>query len=394
MRIVQRSTITLLTLLSLLRFAAADEKPVLELEKKREAWLNRLHTEIVKIDDDEDRASAAQYVVMAFSAAGEFENARRIMDQYVLADKRNTALLFIADGQSSIDQLDAALATAKEAKQEFARQRILSLIVIRQAQRGDIEDAVSLLVKITSPIDRDWVLSSIAKAQAIAGEMRAAEASVAKIVDDDKKAQAQESIKTAQADPIRKIPAKVIRDYLAAMLAFSGRKRQQEAIQAIVAAQNKDEEALKKHLETALKQVEQGIVLEQATTFTILAVALAEAGRHEEAKQMILTARKANDNEWLGVSSLFGSPVIVHLLICLDFEEEFDEFMNAVDKEDSLAQIGYHANLLSAGTTFAYLRRLDDAEAYYRQLKSPIEHVYFAAGVLIGWEADKEPKPD
>ena len=394
MRIIQRCTIVAITLLSLLCLTAADDKVAPDLKKEREAWLSRLDIEIVKIDDDEERANAAQYVIIAFSTAGDFSGARRIMDHHVPANQRGSALIYIADGQSSADLLDAALATAKEAKEVFIQQRILGLIAIRQAQRGDLKDATALLSKITNPDARDWALSSIAEAQANAGDLRAAEASVAAIVDKDKKSQAQEAIKTAQADPIREIRSKVIRDSLSAMLSFSGQAKQTEAIQAIVAAQKKDEEGLQKHVRAALEQVKDGIALEQATTCTLLAVALAEAGRDEEAKQMILAARKANDQEWLGVSSLFGSPIIVHLLIRLDFKEEFDEFMNSFDKDDSLARLGYLTNLLTAGSTYAYLHRLADAETYYRQLKLSAERVHFAAGVLSSLKVDEFPETD
>ncbi len=389
MKNLQRSWLVLLTLSVVVEIGFAEESDIPEDQKIRRRWVTRVNSELSKVVEEE-RDSAALRVVIAVAESRDFELAKSLTKQISTHRDQVAARMAIASIQSNYDQLKEALATAREVEPGYGRQVIYSMIALRQAQRGEVEDAISILKEITNATVRDRTLGWIAKAQAIAGNIPAAQATVDSMANEERRAEIRKQIKTAKADPAREIPSRFLREQIGTMLAFSGTERQREAIQAIIAAQRNDQAALNRHIEAALS--EQGIPLELATTRTILAVALAEAGRREEAREMILAARKANESEWLGASDIFGSPVLVHLLIRLGFEEDLNSLMKSLETEDSSFKLGYHVNLQAVGATYTYLSRLDDAEKYYRRIKTPLERVHFAAGVLRGLRADKSAR--
>lgn len=350
----------------------------------RETWLARVRNDLGKLDGAE-QSSAAEYAILGVAASGESELAKSIARQFLPPERGPGALVLIADTQSSNDQLRDSLITIGELLTEDERQRALALVTVRQAQRGDLEDASMLLSKIKQRRWRDLALSAIAEAQAVAEQLDAARATLKQISDDEKRQETQKKVDSAKADPVRKIQSEFLRQQIQAMLAFSGTDVQHEAISAIAAAQSTDDRALRKHISAALKDSASSVPLQRAATRTLLAVALVEAGRPNDAKEMIQGARESGSREWLGVSNLFGSPILVHLLIRLDMIEELQELMNSLDsRDDELSQIPYHANLQAIGTTYASLNRLEDADRRYGEITSSLDRVHLAVGVLFG----------
>lgn len=360
---------------------SAEEAQSERKSEAREKWIGRITVELAKLDE-KDRSSEVAIAAFAMAAAGEDDRSKEVMRRLLPREERDGALLGIADAQSQGDRVKESLATVAEFSTEDGRQSALALVAIRQAQRGDVEDAVKLLSKVKNEGPRDRLLSAIAQTQAKAGELEAARDTAKQIADEQRRRQAVEGIADAAqgaADPIAGVRSSSLRAHLRVMLEFSGVDGQREAIHAIVAAQENDRASLSKHISAALDESRDSIPLERATTRTLLAIALVEAGDREEAREMILRAREAGSKEWLGVSSLFGNPILVHLLIRLNMQDELQSLMDSLRESDSFAaSIPYHANLSAIGGAYAELDRLGEAEKWYNRLESPIERVHFS----------------
>jgi hypothetical protein len=98
---------------------------------------------------------------------------------------------------------------------------------------------------------------------------------------------------------------------------------------------------------------------------------------------MIHSAREAGEGEWLGASNLFGSPLLIYLLIRLDMKDELRELMDSLREGGAIAgEIPFHANLQAVGTAYAQLNQLEEAEEYYRQLATSLERIHLGVGVV------------
>lgn len=348
-------------------------------------WIARITTDLFKIEEEEeDRESAVTMAAFALATAGEDDRAIEVTRRLLPPEKRKGALLGIACVLSQGGRLEEALGTVAECPTDDDRQFALAIVAIQQAQRGEVEGAIELLPKVEKGSHRERVLAAIAEAQAKAGEVRLARDTAKRIADGKRRGRALERVNNAgQEDPISKLRSTFLRQQIAAILLFSGKDSQRDAIRAIAAAEENDRSALTRHMNAALAESEGNAPLQRSTTHTLLAVALAEVGDREEARQMVLRSRKAESKEWLGVSSIFGSPILVSVLVRLDMNRELEALMDSLRESNTIAgPIAYHSDLHAIGATCAELERLDQADEYYDQLESPLERVHFAAGVL------------
>lgn len=343
-------------------------------------WLRRIEETLPRVKDQVQRASAASFSISAFVAVGEPGLAKKLVEQFVSSEERPLAIMRIAGCQASDGQWAEALATAQELDVD-TRQGALALIAVLQAKRGSIENASKTLESITEQSQRDRALAALAKAQAAASQHDAARRTVNQIRSAQGRSRASKAIEGAEEDPLRCLRFGLLRDNLVTMLLFSDAGRYREALAAIAAAQSEDHDALAQHLDNGLRQCKAFTQLERATMETLLAVALAEAGQRDRAREMILAAQKSNKGEWLGVASMFGAPVLVQLLIRLDMNNEVDVIMASYDRSDSIT---YRANLAAVGAAYGSLGRIQEAEEYYTQLESPVERIYFATGFVEG----------
>lgn len=347
-------------------------------------WVGRL-TENLSEVKPEDRFPARGFAAYALAKSGETERAIALAESIRPPNRAMQIFVGIVGTLSAEDHVDEALELTKTLP-ENRRQRAYSLVVVRQAQRGDLQNARDLLRLITHQSARDNALEWIARAEAIRGQFAQGRKTTGRIRDKVIQRAVIQFINRREKDPlpVPKLRSSFLRDNFRLFFQFTGRPDQRDALLALVAAQNKDDENLETRLNAALDGLEKRLAPERQATRALLAVALLEAGRQSDAQEMILKARRP-DGQWKLGSSIFGSPILLYLLIHLEMTDELESFMEAsTPTEDGISQIAYHNHLHDIGMIFTELGRLKDAERYYIQLKTPLDRLHFSSGVLQG----------
>lgn len=174
-------------------------------DAEREQWAGRILSSFQRIErpsNDEDAAHLVALAANGLAIAGKVEQALELVDEHVENERlRHFALQQIVEGQSTVDDLKGALATAELLPEGFQRDYALMLIVARQAQRGDFRDAVALLAQIPSPEKRDKALELTISAQIDAGALEQADELLERINDETIQTNCQERVLHAREKP-------------------------------------------------------------------------------------------------------------------------------------------------------------------------------------------------
>ncbi len=134
-----------------------------------ELWSNRVVEAVAQIASEPKVPTYEldYHVDLAAIALGQHArvlDALKLFDRIGLnkdARKREVALMFLADGLSTGDFVEAALAESSKIENENLRGTSFISVAIRQAQRGDFEDAVKLLERIPNQKSRDRAVAQI-----------------------------------------------------------------------------------------------------------------------------------------------------------------------------------------------------------------------------------------
>ena len=297
--------------------------------------------------------------------------------------------MLLAAAQSYQGDVAGALRTLDALpKGSLIRDRGQGLVATRQAQRGNVAVAQRVIEGITDQPSLDRARKAIAEAQARAGDRKSAAATAGLIRDEGingKPARRSRPLNVKgsslpKAFPHRSSPA---RSELCVL--FSGQSAwKTQALLTLSAAYRKDEKAVTSGADKTLVQLKtlpKG--LERATGFAILAVAFSEAGKPAQAENAGDEALKAMSGDLVGVSDLFGKPIVIYALIQLGHHEHIDKILEAAEQnQDGLGQAyasGYVQAIGAALTAKREDRRLDEV---YRKLRMPINRAQLALGVL------------
>ncbi len=371
--------------------AHGDDQPPVD-DQPLFRWTMRMFEELKAIEDAERRSRTASLVAAGLLDRGQVELARQVGQNWAQGDDQHTVLVLttaVEASQLAVAGEDAKLHELVNAQSANRRQFVWRWVLHEAAQRGDIDQAVGLLTQLDDDWSRDSAASSIAEAYARAGQAEAAREWAGKIVDAERRTETLESLPKLtepQPDPIADIRSPVLQAGLGALFAFGGTDRLEPAVRALAAAQQGDRMAWMQHRQQALAAIEAATPIEQTTGYTILATALVEAGEREAAREMIAKAHAAAGDEWLGVGSMFGDPVLIYLLCRLDRHDDIDALLaNAARAgEDDLDRQAYHSQLTAYGSVLAELDQLPIAEKRIGRLASPEERCQFALGVVVG----------
>lgn len=121
-------------------------------------WADRLlanSNTVLRSEELEDykKLNLCTRAVYALSLSGLKEEAISLPSRHANEHETRSMLLTIADGLSTADSVAAAFEAADKLSGQFA-QRARALIAIRQSQRGDLDDALTLLDRIGDPAER------------------------------------------------------------------------------------------------------------------------------------------------------------------------------------------------------------------------------------------------
>jgi hypothetical protein len=355
---------------------------------RQEIWLARAVDELGNIEDHDSRSSAAQYTGLMVAATGSHEQARQLVEKFTFGEQRDIALKAMAGVQSGTGDLEQALLTVNTITDNKAREFALVNVATNQARRGQIDQAIALMSKIKEPWRLDMVRESVAIAQAESGDLPAAKATAAKIGEDDFRRDAMKAIAKGKID---KAPDPetgglgFLQANLHALLQFSqpGEWRKPAAA-ALIAAGQKNDKELDIQIGKTLEVVEKADEPAPAIARVVLCVALIAAERFDEARKMARRFLFAADGEVIGISGLFGKPVLAYLFTRLGMEKELDRIRTAKPR----GMISNIRIMQAVGAAEADCKNWSGMEKRYKTLP-PAERVDFACGVLAGLMENK-----
>jgi hypothetical protein len=190
------------------------------------------------------------------------------------------------------------------------------------------------------------------------------------------------------------IPSPFLSSQIGALCLFSGHSSwKSQALLTLSAAYRKDEKAVTSGADKTLVQLKtlpKG--LERATGFAILAVAYSEAGKPAQAENAGDEAVKAMSGDLVGVSDLFGKPIVIYALIKLGHYEYIDQILEAAEQNrDGLGRAYASGYVQAIGAALAAKREVQRLDRVYQKLRKPINRAQLALGVLC--ELSCPPKP-
>jgi tetratricopeptide (TPR) repeat protein len=354
---------------------------------RRDIWLARAVKALGKIKDPEDRSTAAQYAVISLAQNGNYRQAKQLVQQSISIDKQPTSMFLIADSQSINGDLEQAIATANGVSIPATREIALAFVALRQAQCGNVDEAIALIPRIKEPTELDRVWGSVANAQAKAGDPSLARTTAAKIIDDSTRKYALRDIakiKARKDPPLDAVDSVFIRSQLKALLLFSKSGLWRDnALQAVIVAKRENAAELDGWIRKTLTTAEKADEPAPATARLLLCVALAIADRPDEAKAMARRFLVAANGDIVGISDLFGEPVLAYLFTRLGMENELKKVLATEP-----GGFGNNAKMQAVGAADAEAGNWEDLERRYENLTST-DRVDFACGVLAGLRVNK-----
>ena len=389
------TTISLVIFLGLMGVSAAQETPHGDLEKLQAKWIARVQENLQKLEGKEQAISVI-HAALTIADIGKSKLAKKIVRKYKLPDERAMPFMFIAMSQASQDRLLEALKTIQEMPKGDKRQLALLDVIHRCAHLRNTKLTKQLLKKMTDQQDREQLLSMLAVVYAADGKLDSAKKTLERISDKELLRTTEkllEEVKDEKGiEEKESLIDKLYLDFVYFQVDGSGIGGLDEAKLALVAAQNKDLALLDKQIVKALNASREMPPQKQAKTHELLAVALAEVGRDNEAKAILIASPKTKENKWYYSSPMFGGQVLIYLYVRLDMQQELATLMDSYQKQKPPFSMGYQYSLSTLGGSYAYLNRLQEAEKEYSKMKSPKDRVFFASGVLFGLAKSRTAK--
>ena len=365
------------------------------LSVKTQVWVDRILAQFGELSEN-DRA----FVVAELAEVGQIHQAKALAREKLPESRRAGITVLIAAAQSYQDDVAGALQTLDGLpKASRMRDRGRSLIAIRQAQRGNVAAAQRLAAGIADQTFLDNAREAIVEAQMKAGDRKSAAATAKLIQDRGEQREAQQAIAAISRQDFlpEQIPSPFLRGQVAALSLFSKSSSwKSEALSTLAAAYQKDDKAIDANAASALEKLKalpKG--LDRATGFAILAVAFSHAGKTAQAERAGNEAMKAMSGDPVGISSLYGKPIVIYAMIQLGHYEQIDKILEAAQRNhDSLQAIYAQCDIRAIGAALAAKREDQRLDEVWRRLRTPIERIYFASGVLceLSPRAGNKPK--
>jgi hypothetical protein len=352
---------------------------------RRQVWADRLTEGIDHVANACDRV----FLLAELAEAGEVERARALVEDKLPEAERPRAVILIAAAQSARGDLAGALQTLDRLpKGSPLHDYGQALVAMRQAQRGCVAAAQRLTEGIADQRSLDRARGVIAEAQAKAGDRTSAIATAGLIHDEDRRQEARATIAAAQRQDLLAfecIRSSFLSGQLRALSCFSDDKPwKRQALLTLAAAYRHDEKAATQGAERTLAQLK-GLPEgpERATGLAILVLAFSEAGKPSQAESVGNEASKAFSGDPVGVSSLFGSPIVTYALIESGHYEQIAKVLVAAEgQQDALATLYTLGNVQAIGAVLAAKKEDQRLDKVYQQLRKPINRAYLSAGAL------------
>ena len=331
----------------------------------------------------------------ALSLWGRAEKAISLLRERLPDSAVPFALISIVDAQSASDDVEGAYRTAALLPNERLVQRAQSLIAMRQAQRGDLEESVQLLDKIEDAQQRIQARKIIIDELLEAHRYKDAVAQYSIVKDTEAREAIRQQMKRVRekrvpSDPdyIEKTVAGVRRwksrlggfsDDDAKLVAFECRAR--------VAAHKEDKDSFNQAIDKAMDLIQDWEVGDGCSALLSLGKICAESGYAKKANELFTDAlntlfdAESDDVADSHYKVYFGLAVGEHF-------EQIAQVMSdreLLDVSKRIVAVAPDVDLLGAfGRGLGAAGKTDVADAIYKDLPLPVLRIQLSTGILHG----------
>lgn len=360
----------------------------------RTLWVDRLIAQLDHLPNESERT----LIVVSLAAAEEIARAKELATT-LSEQKRPEAIMGIADAQSSQGDLSGALETLSglPAESQMAQYGRMS-VAVRQAQRGNVAMAKQLIQGLTTQRSRDRVHSAIAQEYARIGDGESAKINADLIQDDILRRRAQKAIAAFQEEgafSAAQVRSQFLASQIAALSLFSDDAPWKRAVfLTLGAAYRNDKDAVSREAERSiseLKKLPEGV--DRATGYALLTVAFSEVGDAEKADEAAQEARKAISGDVVGVSGLFGEPILIYAMIRIGHHECLDPLLSREQEGDTADRMLGSPAMEAVGAALIENHDHKRLDEIFGRMRNPSDRADLAIGVLFGLlDSPKTPK--
>jgi hypothetical protein len=292
---------------------------------------------------------------------------------------------------------ESALSVVDEVSEPAWKERAMHFIAMELAGAGKLEQAESLVKKMVGNDYKERVEVRICEHLAKEKSFDEALERAGKITDAYRKSEVTRlihRIRDSAPSPLEQLSG-AQRDRVRILTAFSVDGAYDSAILAIVAAKAGHEDIAMKHIRQTIgdsKSFE--IPITKIPAAILVSVAFVELGDKVAAGDLVLKLYGSVGNDWSGLSSAFGTPILMSLLARLERFDAMDDILRR-ERERFLSdpmESWYLSTLESMAASLVEEGHIAEFELRLARALTSEERLYLLMGALIGAEYAKRAK--
>ncbi|WP_442508211.1 hypothetical protein SH528x_007172 [Novipirellula sp. SH528] len=366
-----------------------------------DVWADLLIENLQSLSNEDDSLEERQVESMmmmaghALSLGGRAEKAISLLRERLPDSAVPFALLSIADAQSASDDVEGAYRTAALLPNERLVQRARSLIAMRQAQRGDLEESVQLLDKIEDTDQRNRARKIIIDELLEAHRYEDAVAQYALVNDKEAKETIRQQMKRVREKRVPSDPDYIektvagVRRWKSRLGGFSDEdaKLVEFECRARVAAHRNDNDSFNQAIDNAMDLIQDWEVGDRCSALLSLGTICAESDYAKKANELfsdaLNTLFNAENSDFADSHYAFYFGFAVN-----DHFEQIAQVMSdreLLDVSKRIVAVAPDVDLLGAfGRGLGAAGKTDIADAIYKDLQRPVLRIQFSTGTLHG----------
>ena len=366
------------------------------LNVRKANWLEMLREQIPQVSESQHRTAIAMTVGVLAETGHETE-AQTIALSQEDEDTKNSLMTSIATSLAQKGLFDAAFATVDKISEPRWKEQATHFVGMALAGKGELERAESLIRQMSDDYHKDRVLADICEYLARAGKIEEAFTRARDISDSYRKSESNKAIERLRdgtPSPLEQLSGS-LRDRISTMTAFSSDGTYDAAILAIVAAKAGDEEGVRKYINNAIGESKnRGIPPKKIPTAILASVAFVELGNEKEAGNLVERLYGSVGRDWSGLSTAFGSPILISLLVRLERFDAIDEILKRKREvfQADPTESWYLFTLESVAESLVEQDYISEFESRLDLARTPDEKLYLLMGAIIGGDYAQRTK--
>ena len=358
------------------------------LNSNESRWIEMLLVQLPQVSEIQQRTALATTVAI-LARAGRDTEATHIAMQQANDDTRNSLLISIAASLAQQSAIESALSAVNKISEPISKERALHEVARALASEGELERAETFIQGTSEVYFKDRVISEICEYLARERRIEEALARSSGITDTYRKGEVTkliERMRDGTPSPLEQLSGS-LRDRIHILTSFSSNGTYDSAVLAILAAKAGDRASAMKHIRDSIGDLNSpDVPPKKIPTAILIMVALVELGDEIAASNLVEKLYESVGKDWSGLSTTFGSPSLLSLLVRLERFDAIDRILERECERFKLdpAETSYFFTLESLAESLVEQGRLSEFEARLASLRTPEERLYLLLGAIVG----------